>query len=231
MKEPYQESNDEMSLNNEEIEKKSRMSRTANITLQLVGAALFGALSLVFSAFVTPIIPRLPFGIAFFDPVSILWITCFLFFGTKSGILCCFIGTAGLIPFDPFTPIGPLMKLAATLSLIIVPIIWLKLYKSVEGVKNSQKIKNVKNYIITGSFGTLLRICIMIICNSLLFMTLYSPFLLSTNLGFIGLPGISGWTAVIITVILINAETSLWDLLVPYLLVFGTKLDEKFEIW
>jgi hypothetical protein len=32
-------------------------------------------------------------------------------------------------------------------------------------------------------------------------------------------------------VILINAETSVWDLLIPYLIVYGLKLDQKYEIW
>ncbi len=47
-------------------------------------------------------------------------------------------------------------------------------------------------------------------------------------LSFYGSEGLEYW---IILVILLNALTSLWDLLVPYLLIFTSKLNEKFEIW
>jgi len=210
----------------------SSMSKRTRLTLEVTGAALFGAMSLVLSAFLTPIIPRIPgWGIAIIDPVSILWITCFLIFGPKSGLLCCFIGTLALFPFDPFAPIGPLMKLSATLSLIIVPILLLRLYKTEPGIRNSQKYKKLSSYIITGSLGIILRIIIMMIFNVWLFLTLFSSFLDYTTLQFIGLPSISGWNALIIGVIIINAETSVWDLLIPYLVVYGLKLDQRYEIW
>lgn len=207
------------------------MSKRTRLTLEVTGAALFGAMSLVLSAFVTPIIPRLAWGIALIDPVSILWITCFLIFGVKSGLLCCLIGTLALFPFDLYAPIGPLMKLAATLSLIIVPIILLRLYKTEPGVRNSQKYKKLTSYILTGLLGIILRVIVMMIFNVWLLLTLFSFRLEGTNLGFIGLPSISGWDAVVIGVIIINVETSLWDLILPYLVVYGLKLDQKYEIW
>ena len=71
----------------------------------------------------------------------------------------------------------------------------------------------------------------MLIFNVLLFLTLFVNALASIDLTFIGLPNITGWIAVIIGALLINAETSIWDLLIPYLVVFGTKLNERFEIW
>jgi riboflavin transporter FmnP len=213
-------------------EKYTLMSSKTRLTLEITGAALFGALSLVLSAFTTTIIPRIPgWGIAIIDPVSILWICCFLIFGPKSGLLCCLIGTLALFPFDPFTPIGPLMKLSATISLIIVPILMLSLYKNSNKIRNSQKYKKLRNFILTGVLGTVLRIMVMMIFNVWLFMTLFSPAIEFTTLSFLGLPNVSGWSAIIIGVIIINAETSVWDLLVPYLIVFGLKIDQKFEIW
>ena len=213
-------------------EKYTLMSNKTRLTLEVTGAALFGALSLVLSAFTTPFIPRIPgWGIAILDPVSILWICCFLIFGPKSGLLCCVIGTLALFPFDPFTPIGPLMKFAATVSLIIIPILMLRLYKNPADMRNSQKYKKLRNYIVTGVIGVVLRIIIMMVFNVLLFMTLFTFLLETTTLEFLGLPGVSGWSAVIIGVIIINAETSIWDLLIPYLIVFGLKIDQKFEIW
>jgi hypothetical protein len=108
---------------------------------------------------------------------------------------------------------------------------FLKLYKNEEGNINSQKIKKPRNYIVYGIFGVLLRIGVMLIANYLLFITLFANILAFVSLEFIGLPGVSGWTAVIIGVIIINAETSLWDLLIPYIVVFGFKIDQKFAIW
>ena len=213
-------------------ERETQMSKSSQLVLQIAGAALFGALSIVISAFTTPILPRVPgWGIAIIDPVSIIWVMCFLIFGARSGLLCCVLGSFGLMPFDPFAPIGPLMKLSATVALIIIPIMFLKLYKSREGIRNIQKIKNYRNYIAYGIFGIILRIGIMMIFNYLLFITLFADALAFVDLSFIGLPDVSGWTAVIIGVILINAETSVWDLLIPYLIVFGLKIDKKFAIW
>ena len=215
-----------------EEEKESRLSGKPLSTVEIAGAAIFGALSIVVGALTAPILPRVPgWGIAYFDPISIIWICCFLIFGVKAGLLCCTIGTIGLMPFDPFAPIGPLMKFSATVSLILVGIIILKLYKKEEGMRKSQIIKKPKNYIFYGILGILLRIGVMMIFNFLLFVTLFAPFLNSVSLEFIGLPGITSWSAVILGVIIINAETSVWDLLIPYLIVFGLKLDEKFEIW
>jgi len=213
-------------------EKETQMSKSSQLVLQIAGAALFGALSIVISAFTTPFLPRIPvWGIAIIDPVSIIWVTCFLIFGARSGLLCCVLGTLGLMPFDPFAPIGPLMKLSATVALIIVPIMFLKLYKTREGDRNIQKIKNYRNYIVYGIFGIILRIGVMMICNYLLFITLFAESIAFVDLSFMWLPDISGWTAIIIGVIVINAETSVWDLLIPYLIVFGLKIDEKFAIW
>ena len=214
-------------------EKETTMSKSSRIVLQISGAALFGALSLVVSAFTTNILPRIPgWGIAFIDPVSIIWILCFLIFGAKAGLLCCVIGTFGLMPFDKSLPIiGPLMKFSATFALIIVPILLLKLYKYEEGVQNSQKIKNPRNYVVYGLLGVLLRIGVMMIANYLIFITVLADAFPFVSLDFLGLPGVTGWTAIIIVVIFINAETSLWDLIIPYVIVFGAKIDQKFSIW
>ncbi|MFW9947617.1 MAG: hypothetical protein ACFFDX_12405 [Candidatus Odinarchaeota archaeon] len=213
-------------------EKSFVRSKSSQRTLTISGAASFGALSLVLSAILAPIIPRVPWwGIAYLDPVSIVWIMCFFIFGTKAGLLCCVIGTLGLMPFDPFAPIGPLMKFSATVILIVIPMLLLKLYKTEEGVKNSQKIKKISNFAITSILSVLLRIAVMMWFNALLFLTLFAPLFAYVNLEFLGLPNVTGWSAIIIMVIFINAETSVWDLLIPYLTVFGLKLEEKFDIW
>ena len=213
-------------------EKETKLSGKPLYTLEIAGAAMFSALSIVTSVFITPIIPRIPgWGIAIVDPISIIWITCLIIFGVRAGILCTIIGTIGLMPFDPTGWIGPSMKFTATMSLIIVPIIFLKLYKSGNDERRSLKLKEPKNYILYGIIGTVLRIIIMVGFNVALFLTLWSDWLTGTSLKFLGLPNISGWSALIIGAILINAWQSLLDLLIPYLIIFPTTLNEKFEIW
>ncbi len=214
----------------EEIE--SKLSGKPLFTLEIAGAAIFGALSIVVSVIITPLIPRVPgWFIAIVDPISIIWITCLLIFGVRSGLLCLAIGTIGLMPWDPYPLIGPPMKFSATLSLIIVSIIFLKLYKQEEGIRNSQKFKKPRNYIIYGVLGTILRIIIMLILNILVFLTVFAGYLGYVNLEFLGLPEVSGWTAIFIGAPIINAYQSVIDLLIPYLIVYGAKIDEKFEIW
>jgi riboflavin transporter FmnP len=214
----------------EEIE--TKLSGKTLYTLEIAGAAIFSALSIVVSVFITPIIPRIPgWGIAIVDPISIIWITCLLIFGVRSGILCTAIGTIGLMPFDPTGWIGPMMKFTATMSLIIVPIIFLKLYKKDKDERRSLKLKEPKNFTLYGIIGTVLRIGVMVGFNIVLFLTLWAGWLAGTSLEFLGLPHISGWSALIIGAILINAWQSLLDLLIPYVIVFVTKLNEKFEIW
>ena len=197
-------------------EKESHMSKSSQFVLQISGAALFSALSLILSLYVVPYLPRTPEGFAYFDPVSIVWVTCFLIFGPLAGILCTGIGSVLLMPFDPFAPIGPLMKFAATFSLIIIPILLLRYTKRKENIRKSQSLKKVKNYVIYGLFGTGFRLIVMVILNIIVYISFY------------GVLGLEIW---IVVVILLNALTSLWDLLIPYLIVFGTKLDAKFEIW
>ncbi|MFX1566770.1 MAG: hypothetical protein ACFFCV_00225 [Promethearchaeota archaeon] len=201
---------------NEEKETETFLSKSTRLILQIVGAAIFGALSLILSLYVVPYLPRTPQGFAYFDPVSIIWFTCFLIFGPLAGILCCVIGMLVLFPFDPFTPIGPLMKFSATFSLMIVPILLLYLINRKGGGRKSQKLKKPKTYIIYGALGILVRIIVMVILNIVVYLAFY------------GSDGLEYW---IIIVILLNALTSVWDLLVPYLLVFIPKLDQKFEIW
>lgn len=229
--------NKEDSLEKRSDEKASKMSKSAQQTLKLSGAAIFGALSLIMSAYLTPILARIPgWQIAIFDPISLVWITCFLIFGVEAGLMSLVIGAFGLLPFDPTAWLGPMMKFSATFSLLIVPIIILKLYKREEGISNSKKLKDRKNFIICGILGTALRCVVMLILNIVVFLTIYAGYEVFVDLAFIGLPGITSWTAIVIGVILINAYQSALDLLIPYVIVYGAldyglKLDEKFEIW
>jgi len=216
-------------------EEKTIMTKRSRITLEITGAALFSALSIVVGTFLTPTLTnllRIPgWFIAIIDLISLIWVVCFLLFGPRAGLVCCIVGTFGLMPFDPSAPVGPLMKLAATVSLIIVPIIFLKLFKHKEDIRNSQKLKKRSNYILYGLLGTALRIIVMVFLNILVFLTVFSLYLDQITLAFLGLPEVTGLTAVIIGAPIINAWQSGLDLVIPYIIVFGLQLDQKFEIW
>ena len=71
----------------------------------------------------------------------------------------------------------------------------------------------------------------MELLNIIAYLTVFSAYADMITLEFLGLPQITGMTAILIGAPLINAWQSALDLLIPYLLVFSTRLDEKFEIW
>ncbi|MFX1430094.1 MAG: hypothetical protein ACFFCY_08015 [Promethearchaeota archaeon] len=213
-------------------EKEAIRSRSSQLLIELVGAAIFGALSVVVGAFLAPNIPRIAgWFIAIVDPISIIWVACFLIFGVRAGIVCSVVGAVGLMPFDPTGWIGPSMKFAATISLILIPILFLRLYKREIGILNSQKLKKPKNYVIYGTIGTVLRIGVMEVLNIIAYLTAFAMYADYISLAFLGLPQVTGMTAILIGAPLINTWQSVLDLLIPYLLVFTTTLDKKFEIW
>ncbi|MFX0073397.1 MAG: ECF transporter S component [Candidatus Hermodarchaeota archaeon] len=209
-----------------ENEKETFMAKKTLRIVQIAGAAIFGALSIVISALTTPIIPRIPgWGMAIFDPVSIIWMICFLIFGPLAGILCCIIGAFGLLLFDP-TGIGPFFKFIATIPLIIVPTLILKLYKRKVGEFNSPKLKNLKNFALTGIIALVIRIIIMVFANVVFFMFFTSLFAWAETPA-----STQAWILIIIFALVVNAYQGILDLIIPYLVVYKTQLDEKFEIW
>lgn len=198
-------------------ERESGMSSSTKFILKIAGAAIFGALSILLS-FLAPLLIRVGPGMAIFDPVSIPWTTCFVVFGPLAGVLCSIIGFVGLIPFDTSIPvIGPFMKFMATFTLIITYIVVLRLYKKEEGKLLRPKLKKPKNYALVGILAVAFRIGVMEILNIIVYIGLGFP-----------LAGLPTW---LVWVAIINAIQSIWDLLIPYLLVFPTRLNEMFEIW
>lgn len=199
-----------------ETEKKAEMPMKSFLTLQIVAGAIFGALSLVLS-FTAAFLPRTPVGLAYFDPVSVIWVICYFVFGPIAGLICCVIGMLTLMPFDPFAPIGPFMKFAATISLILPGIIIFKLYKREAGEQKSKKLKALKTFAIAALIGIAVRVVVMIGLNIVVYTMLgYPP---------------EGLAFYLVFVVIINILQSVWDLVIPYIIVFGLKLDEKFQVW
>ena len=71
----------------------------------------------------------------------------------------------------------------------------------------------------------------MLILNFIFVATVWADFFEYINLEVIGLANITGISAILIFTPIINLYTGVLDLIVPYILVFGTKLDEKFGLW
>lgn len=202
-------------------------SRKSQLTTQVAGGAIFGALSAVVAFVLSPLInaSRIPgWLIAMFDPTSWVWIICFLIFGLYAGLLSCVTGSIGLLIIDPSGWVGPIFKFCATVPLIVIPYFLFKL-------KESQKLKDPRKFAISGITSTAVRIAIMVPLNLLFFATIWSDYFIFMNLEVIGFANITGLTAVLIFTPIINLYTSALDLVVPYLLVFLPKLDEKFEFW
>jgi riboflavin transporter FmnP len=186
--------------------------------IKIVGGAIFGAISLVISLVSEGFFPSLPWGLAFFDPVSIVWILSFFIFGYEAGILSSVIGAVLLFVTDDFAAyLGPLFKFCATIPLIIVPFIIEKIRKHPLTSEYSLKAKNL---IVNWLFAVLVRIILMIGLNVLAIIVLFKGFdISSVTLSFIGLDSINGWTAFVISVILLNILQSVSDYLIPSALV------------
>ncbi len=198
-------------------EKEVLRTKKSQLRLQLAGGAIFGALSTVVAIVLSPFInaSRIAslWGMALFDPTSWIWIICFLIFGPIAGIISSVVGSFGLLIIDP-TGIGPAFKFTATIPLIIIPTLILVLWK--QSTSNSKRLRDPKKYVLVGLISIAVRIGIMLIFNIVYILVLY---------GGIDIP------FVIAAVIIVNTYTSVLDLVVPYIVVFVPKLDEKFEIW
>ncbi|MGA3405839.1 MAG: hypothetical protein ABSD49_08925 [Candidatus Bathyarchaeia archaeon] len=200
---------------------------SARLTRSIGAAAVFGGLSFVLDALTTPYLPRVPgWGIGFIDPVSIIWVTSYLLFGLMVGLSTSVIGTIGLMFFDPFTPVGPIMKFLATIPIILALDAGMRLghFKPYSG----GSLKPLRRYVPLSLVGVIVRVVIMTFMNVLLFMTI-----LNLNYATINLFGfqLMSWDAVVIVAVLVNAEQSVWDCGISYLLTFSTKLYDQFRFW
>jgi hypothetical protein len=171
--------------------------------------AILGALSIA----VTPIaevLPRLPWGIAIFDPVSFFWLIAFLVGGIWVGLISIVAGTMTLFLFDP-TAIGPFYKFAATLPFMIVPYVAVR-FRGSDGAS----LADPNRYLLLMIIAYVMRIAMMVPLN-LVTIPLVMPFIDPASI----LP---------YTVIL-NTNQSIWDALVPYFVVHMTPIFRNYKLW
>ena len=190
------------------------------LTIEIAGAAIFSALSIVFGMIDLTILRVPGWYIAYFDPISLIWIMAFLIFGVRAGIITAIIGTIGLMPIDPTIWIGPLMKFFSTIWFILIPFFWARLRSKDNSVKNVQKLSN---YIPSVIIAWVVRCLLMMVLNYLILT--YMFFMIDDmTLGWLGFEHISGLTAVLVTLLIINTLQSVFDVVIPYILVFKTPI-------
>jgi len=190
----------------------SPSSDSAERVKQVVTASVLAALSIAVAP-IASIVPRIPgWGIALFDPVSIFWVVAFLLGGYWVGILSSFAGTLGLFMYDP-TAIGPVFKILATLPMIIIPWFGVLRLKSKDGGKALSKPRFYATLMVS---AFLLRLAIMVPVN-LVYGAIAMPFLtVEFILGY---------------AIILNAFQSLWDALIPFIIVHRTGIFKSFGMW
>ena len=190
----------------------SSASESAERVKKIVTASVLAALSIAVAP-IASFVPRIPgWGIALFDPVSIFWVVAFLLGGYWVGILSVFSGTLGLFLYDP-TAIGPIFKLLATLPMILVP--WLGV-RRLDNVVGGESLSRPKFYATLMFLAFILRISIMVPVN-ILYGAIAYPFLtVEFILGY---------------AIILNAFQSMWDALIPFIIVHRTGIFKSFGMW
>ncbi|WP_457556706.1 hypothetical protein [Candidatus Harpocratesius sp.] len=205
------------------LERKVESNSKKSLTIEIAGAAIFGALSIALS-YTATFIPRIPgWYIAWFDPVSLIWIAAFLIFGVRVGLITTIIGTIGLIPFDPTIWIGPTMKFLSTIWFIILPYFWLRIHnKSL----THEHLKKPKNYFPPMIIAWVIRTLLMVVLNYLILKYMFSALDYMT-LKWLNMEQINGTVAVIVTVVFINTLQTIFDVLIPYLIVYFTPIEKN----
>ncbi len=190
----------------------SSTSESAERVKQVVTASVLAALSIAVAP-VASFVPRIPgWGIALFDPVSIFWVVAFLMGGYRVGLLSVFSGTFGLFLYDP-TGIGPIFKLLATLPMILVPWFGVRRLGSMAGGESLSRSRFYGSLML---LAFVLRIGIMVPVN-LLYWSLVLP--------------IFTVEFIVTYVIILNAFQSMWDALIPFIIVHKTGVFKSFGMW
>ena len=197
--------------NEEELELIDESESTER-SKKVVVASVLASLSIA-AAPIAQIVPRIPgWGIAIFDPVSIFWVVSFLLGGIWVGLVSSVAGTLGLFLYDP-TAIGPVMKLIATLPMIVVP--WLGVRRLKVEVRG-ESLSNERLFLKLMIIAFILRLILMVPIN-LIYGAVAFPFLTMEY--------------ITIFAIILNGLQSVWDALIPFILVHKTSVFKVFKMW
>jgi hypothetical protein len=203
------------------IENYTEHKKINTLVIKITGGAIFAALSLAVAVVAKPLVDslRTPWGMAWWDPVSVIWILSFFVFGFEAGLLTSVIGMVLLFVTDPTAGwFGPIFKFVATVPLIIIPLIITKIRK--QSINNEVILKPI-NLVINWGFSVIVRVIIMVGANIFaIYMFFGGPsFFEFVPWGFLGLEHINIWLAFIVYVICLNILQSISDYLIPYALI------------
>ncbi len=180
---------------------------------EIVIAGVLASLSIAVAP-LGAIVPRVPgWGIAIFDPVSILWIVAFLIGGFKVGSVSMTAGTFGLFFYDP-TGVGPIFKFLATAPMIVVPWLAARKFSKMSGGKY---LARHKAYAGSMFVAFLVRLGLMIPLNLVVVPILF--------------PGFFTVEGIIIYTLILNTIQSFWDALIPYIVAYKTPVYDNFGMW
>jgi hypothetical protein len=190
----------------------STESKSSVIAKKIATAAILAGMSVAISPVVS-FLPRHPWQIAYFDPVSLFWIVSFLVGGVEVGLLSTTIGAIALIPFDPSGVVGPLYKFLATLPMIVIPWLGTKIRKQGLG---GEYLSRPIPYFALMVIAFIARLAIMIPLN--LYM---APLFV---------PGV-GVTEIILVTLLVNSTQSALDAAIPFIVVHPSGVFRHFGMW
>ncbi len=188
------------------LNESDRSSLTAK---RVAVGAILGASSIAVAP-LAEFLPRMPWGIALFDPVSFFWIIAFLVGGIWVGSISTIAGTFALFLYDP-TGIGPFYKLMATLPFIVVPYVGVRLRKC-----DGAGLSRPGFFFLLMLAAYIVRIMVMVPVN-LVTIPLFMPFVPPEDI----LP----------FTIILNTNQSFWDALIPFLVVHRTAVFRNFRLW
>jgi hypothetical protein len=136
----------------------------------------------------------------------------FLLGGVWVGLISVISGTMGLFLYDP-TLVGPIFKLTATLPMLLIPWLGVHLQKNKVG---GETLSRPKLYVTLMFLAFLLRLALMIPIN-LIYGSVAYPFLTMEYIAAYAL--------------ILNAFQSLWDALIPFIIVYPTGVFKAFKMW
>ncbi|MGY5863788.1 MAG: hypothetical protein RTV41_04245 [Candidatus Thorarchaeota archaeon] len=191
----------------------SEVSESSERVRKIAVGGILASLSVAVAPSVGFIARIAGWGIALFDHVSIFWMVSFLIGGPLVGSISVIAGGIALFPFDPFSPFGPIFKIMATLPMMVVP--WYGVRK-LKREERGEALSRPKFYVTLMALAFLLRLAIMIPVN-LAYGALFAPFMtVEFILNF---------------AIILNASQSIWDALIPFIIVYPTGLFKHFKMW
>ncbi|MBD3191752.1 MAG: hypothetical protein GF308_13980 [Candidatus Heimdallarchaeota archaeon] len=236
----------ESSETGEVVEIKEFKGKT--FTVELTAGAILGALSVLFGitwdAYVESLIggPAFAPGMTWFDVVAVPMLVAFFVFGIRSGLIAAIIGCGAILfyPSEAYGWVAMIAKFCASATMFVVPWLILKLNKRAKENNtkflpvfkySSETFKPVANYWVLMGFAIIARLIVMFLVNTLVILPIYI-WLLSgkgtfqtvfTNpIEFLSFGG--GYT-------IWNVVQGIADAVIAYLIVYPTKLNERFATW